>query len=105
MRCRAARRRGSHLASGSSSAVLDMITSVSALATAGLRDWRVRARGCCLGWPVPVSRRSGVSVVGHGGGDFVGGVAGEVVAVAVVAAGGAGVGVADRVLHVAQRNA
>src|SRR3954471_10989182 len=51
------------------------------------------------------SRRSGVSVVGHGGGDFVGGVAGEVVAVAVVAAGGAGGGVADGVLHVAQRGA
>src|SRR3954462_9904372 len=52
-----------------------------------------------------VGLSAGVSVVGHGGGDFVGGVAGEVVAVAVVAAGGAGVGVADGVLHVAQRDA
>src|SRR4051794_36457344 len=52
-----------------------------------------------------VGLSAGVSVVGHGGGDLVGGVAGEVVAVAVVAAGGAGVGVADGVLHVAQRDA
>src|SRR4051794_13154100 len=49
------------------------------------------------------SSRTGLkacSVVGHRGGDCVGGVAGEVVAGAVVAAGGAGVGVADGVLHV-----
>src|SRR3954447_24125978 len=52
-----------------------------------------------------VGLSAGVSVVGHGGGDLVGGVAGKVVAVAVVAAGGAGVGVADGVLDVAQRDA
>src|SRR3954471_16376534 len=55
--------------------------------------------------PLSWWQRNATSVVGHGGGDCVGGVAGEVVAVAVVAAGGAGVGVADGVLHVAQRDA
>src|SRR4051794_30476202 len=55
--------------------------------------------------PLSWWQRNATSVVGHRGGDCVGGVAGEVVAVAVVAAGGAGVGVADGVLHVAQRDA
>src|SRR3954453_9642398 len=55
--------------------------------------------------PLSWWQRNATSVVGHGGGDCVGGVAGEVVAVAVVAAGGAGVGVADGVLHVAQWDA
>src|SRR3954466_12822494 len=55
--------------------------------------------------PLSWWQRNATSVVGPGGGDCVGGVAGEVVAVAVVAAGGAGVGVADGVLHVAQRDA
>src|SRR3954447_23893646 len=55
--------------------------------------------------PLSWWQRNATSVVGHGGGDFVGGVAAEVVAGAVVAAGGAGVGVADGVLDVAQRDA
>src|SRR4051794_14144355 len=55
--------------------------------------------------PLSWWQRNATSVVGHGGGDCVGGVAGEVVAGAGVAAGGAGVGVADGVLHVAQRDA
>src|SRR3954465_13186845 len=55
--------------------------------------------------PLSWWQRNATSVVGHGGGDCVGGVAGEVVAVAVVAAGGAGVGVADGGLHVAQWDA
>src|SRR3954453_13742944 len=55
--------------------------------------------------PLSWWQRNATSVVGHGGGDCVGGVAGEVVAGAVVAAGGAGVGVADGGLHVTQRHA